>query len=73
LMRTVRVAERLVAELFEAFTVDPGLMPEDWGTGVGSGGDGATARRVADYIAGMTDRYAVSEHARLFDATPDLV
>jgi dGTPase len=73
LMRTVRVAERLVAELFEAFTADPGLMPEDWGSGVGRSGDRATARRVADYIAGMTDRYAVSEHARLFDATPDLV
>ena len=73
LMRTVRVAEQLVADLFEAFTADPGLMPEDWGSGVGPGGDGVTARRVADYIAGMTDRYAVSEHARLFDATPDLV
>ena len=30
------------------------------------------ARRVADYIAGMTDRYALDEHRRLFDATPDL-
>ena len=30
------------------------------------------ARRVADYIAGMTDRYALAEHRRLFDATPDL-
>ncbi|HZB61940.1 MAG TPA: deoxyguanosinetriphosphate triphosphohydrolase, partial [Microvirga sp.] len=30
------------------------------------------ARRVADYIAGMTDRYAILEHRRLFDVTPDL-
>jgi dGTPase len=73
LMRTVRVAERLIAELFDAFTADPKLMPADWGSGVGPGADGAAARRVADYIAGMTDRYAVSEHTRLFDATPDLV
>jgi dGTPase len=29
-------------------------------------------RRVADYIAGMTDRFAIAEHRRLFDATPDL-
>ena len=73
LMRTVRVAEQLVADLFEAFAADAGLMPDDWGSGLGPAGDAATARRVADYIAGMTDRYAVSEHARLFDATPDLV
>ena len=32
----------------------------------------STARRVADYIAGMTDRYAIAEHQRLFDDTPDL-
>jgi dGTPase len=30
------------------------------------------ATRIADFIAGMTDRYAVAEHQRLFDATPDL-
>ena len=30
------------------------------------------ARRVADYIAGMTDRYAILEHHRLFDVTPEL-
>jgi dGTPase len=30
------------------------------------------ARRIADFIAGMTDRYALIEHARLFDSTPEL-
>jgi len=30
------------------------------------------ARQLADFIAGMTDRYALSEHARLFDSTPEL-
>ena len=30
------------------------------------------ARQIADFIAGMTDRYALSEHARLFDSTPEL-
>ena len=33
---------------------------------------GLDVRRVADYIAGMTDRYAILEHRRLFDVTPDL-
>ena len=34
--------------------------------------DAARARRIADFIAGMTDRYALAEHARLFDSTPEL-
>jgi dGTPase len=32
----------------------------------------ARVRRIADFIAGMTDRYALAEHARLFDSTPEL-
>ena len=34
--------------------------------------EASRARRVADFIAGMTDRYALAEHARLFDLTPEL-
>ena len=34
--------------------------------------DAGRARRIADFIAGMTDRYALAEHARLFDSTPEL-
>ena len=34
--------------------------------------EGARARRIADYIAGMTDRYALIEHAKYFKATPEL-
>jgi dGTPase len=71
-MRPVRLAEALVADLFEAFFADPALMPEDWGRGLDDDDAFRRARRVADYIAGMTDRYAVSEHQRLFDVTPDL-
>ena len=47
-------------------------MPEEWRTDLPVGDEQRIARRVADYIAGMTDRYAVLEHRRLFDATPDL-
>jgi dGTPase len=71
-MRPVRRAEALIADLFGAFFADPSLMPEEWGSNLDPNDAFDTARRVADYIAGMTDRYAVSEHQRLFDATPDL-
>ncbi len=71
-MRPVSLAEGVIADLFKAFSAEPGLMPDEWGRGLDNGDPSGTARRVADYIAGMTDRYAISEHRRLFDATPDL-
>ena len=71
-MRPVRLAEALVVDLFEAFAAEPSLMPDEWGRDLDRGDAEAIARRAADYIAGMTDRYAISEHRRLFDATPDL-
>jgi dGTPase len=71
-MRPVKLAEALVADLFETFFENPSQMPEDWGERLDRGDAFQTARRVADYIAGMTDRYAISEHQRLFDDTPDL-
>jgi dGTPase len=61
-----------VTDLFHAFTSRPELMPEEWCRGLDPADPFGTARRVADYIAGMTDRYALTEHRRLFDATPDL-
>ncbi len=58
--------KRVVADLFAAFLDDPMLLP----TGVQAACDGAggkaTARATCDYIAGMTDRYAVEEHRKLF-------
>ena len=71
-MRPVTLAEALIADLFEAFFSDPSKMPDEWGENLDPADEFRTARRVADYIAGMTDRYAVSEHQRLFDDTPDL-
>ena len=71
-LRPVRLAEALIADLFEALLDDPSLLPEDWRQGLDAADTLQTARRVADYVAGMSDRYAVSEHQRLFDATPDL-
>ncbi|XLZ68180.1 deoxyguanosinetriphosphate triphosphohydrolase [Massilia sp. SR12] len=57
-------ASRMVRELYQAFTADPALLPPDYRT---EGGDAsAQARRIADYIAGMTDRYAIAEHRRIY-------
>jgi dGTPase len=47
-------------------------MPADWPHRLEHTDEAGRARRIADFIAGMTDRYALSEHARLFDSTPEL-
>lgn len=62
--RTRAKVSRIVSELFEAFMNEPLLLPPDYQDG--SGQRGAQARQIADYIAGMTDRYAIREHKRLF-------
>lgn len=67
---------RIVADLYGAFIGQYQLMPEKWQKKVEEAGgpmDGlAHARVVADYIAGMTDRYAVREHEKLFELYWDL-
>ncbi|MFM1990048.1 MAG: hypothetical protein RJA99_3005 [Pseudomonadota bacterium] len=55
-------AQRIVTELFEAFSADPRLLPEEHRRKA----DRDRYRAIADYIAGMTDRYAIKEHRRLF-------
>jgi dGTPase len=61
-----------VSDLFARFTAEPGAMPDEWSADLVGAGEGRIARRVADYIAGMTDTYAVIAHRRLFATTPDL-
>jgi dGTPase len=72
LMAVRQDADRIVRDLFQRFVAEPQAMPEEWQAGLAAGDEGRLARRVADYIAGMTDRYALLEHRRLFAATPDL-
>jgi dGTPase len=72
IMRIMRAAEGIVADLFGHFMEKPADMPAEWAHDIGAGRD-ARARRVADFIAGMTDRYALIEHARHFDSTGELV
>jgi dGTPase len=59
-------AQRIVRELFEAFTAHPDCLPDGWREASGEPRSRATAEVVRDYIAGMTDRYALDEHDRLF-------
>ena len=69
--RMTAKARRVMTALFEAFLADPRLMPEEHSSTAerleADQGMAGRARAVADYIAGMTDRYAILEHRRLFD------
>ncbi|KQQ13096.1 deoxyguanosinetriphosphate triphosphohydrolase [Methylobacterium sp. Leaf123] len=65
-------AATIVDDLFSAFRADPARMPAEWSEGLENASEARIARRIADYIAGMTDTYAVLEHGRLFAATPNL-
>jgi dGTPase len=56
-----------VRDLFALLLKEPELLPEDWRADGSDADTMKTARRVADYIAGMTDRFALDEHSRLFD------
>lgn len=65
-------ASAIVADLFAAFIADPRRMPAEWHAGLDGADEGRRARRVADYIAGMTDTYAVLEHGKFYATTPSL-
>jgi dGTPase len=65
-MAPVEKAQGVVEELFTALSSDPGLLPSDWAALCGAPGDAATGGVVRDYIAGMTDRYALEEYGRIF-------
>ena len=60
-------ARRIVQELFQLLHREPECLPTEWRQQAEGSGTEAIARVVADYIAGMTDRFALDEHARLFD------
>src|SRR5258708_5132389 len=72
IMRIMGDAEGLVCALFARYLEQPDDLPAEWAQIVDSGDPAARPRHIADFIAGMTDRYALMEHARLFDSTPEL-
>jgi dGTPase len=71
-MISMNKAKKVVGELFAALAGDPTLLPRDWAANCGGAGDGATAGVVRDYIAGMTDRFALLEYKRIFHTEIDL-
>jgi dGTPase len=72
-MRVMRDSEQLVFDLFARYQSDPAAMPAEWLPPEDRvEGEAEQARRIGNFIAGMTDRFALTEHQRLFDSTPDL-
>lgn len=67
LNRMTSKARRLVRDLFVLFVAEPECLPTEWRRRTDGAATAATARVIADYIAGMTDRFAADEHRRLFD------
>jgi dGTPase len=75
--RVVRVmaqAESILFDLFARYQQSPHDLPPEWLRRDGEGAESETdrARRIGNFIAGMTDRFALTEHQRLFHSTPDL-
>ena len=65
--RTRSHARRVLRELFQLFLAEPDILPPEWAARVhDSASDQVRAQAVCDYIAGMTDRYAIEEHRKLF-------
>ena len=64
--RTRSQARRILAEMFQLFMAEPDVLPGEWFVQAQDRDDMARARVVCDYIAGMTDRYAIEEHRKLF-------
>jgi dGTPase len=60
-------AHRVVRDLFRLYLAEPGCLPGEWRALAAGPGEAQTARVAADYLAGMTDRFALDEHRRLFD------
>jgi dGTPase len=71
-MRVMGEAEQIVVDLFERYRENPSDLPSEWRDGAASESEAARGRRIGNFIAGMTDRFALMEHQRLFDSTPEL-
>ncbi len=65
--RMTSKARRVIHDLFTLLKDEPGCLPTEWRRRAGEPGSPRTTRLVADYVAGMTDRFALEEHRRLFD------
>jgi dGTPase len=73
-MRVMGEAEQILFDLFARYQNTPGDLPAEWLPPDGGHPETETerTRRIGNFIAGMTDRFALTEHQRLFDSTPEL-
>lgn len=71
-MHVMDEAEAVVAALFGRYFEDASALPDSWRAAQQGLSERARARVIADFVAGMTDRYAIDQHRHLFDATPEL-
>jgi dGTPase len=71
-MRVMGEAEQIVFDLFARYQQSPSDLPAEWVEDTERETEAGRARRIGNFIAGMTDRFALIEHQRLFDSTPDL-
>lgn len=71
-MRAMRSAEAIVGDLFARYVADPATLPGERATQLCGAPEHELVAGVGDFIAGMTDRFCVAEHRRLFEVTPDL-
>ncbi len=67
LNRMTSKGRRVIKELFHLLVAEPECLPTEWRVLAGQPGNEQTAQLVADFLGGMTDRYALDEHRRLFD------
>ena len=72
IMRVMGEAEGVLENLFRYYSAQPTELPAEWREQLDVADTASHARLIADFIAGMTDRYALNEHSRLFDSTPEL-
>ena len=75
-VKVLEEAKQFVRDLFNAYFSGDAPMPDEWGRDWQETArkldEAKRARLVCDFLAGMTDRYAILQHRRLFDATPEL-
>ena len=69
-VETARIAQQVVAQLYEAYEQDPALLNHGWRE-ILPEGPADRARHIADFIAGMTDLYAMKQYRRIFGHVPD--
>lgn len=69
LTRTMNKAKRIVQELFQCFYENPGLLPIEWNK---LACESQRSVIICDYISGMTDRFAIHEHRRIFDTSYEM-